>query len=157
MFIIQNHITVMKKTILSIVALLTIVLLSSCDLESSDNGKLDGFWHLATVDSLAVQTHADMRDKRIFWSFQHNLLELADRDFVHSPIFMRFELIGTDTLRVNRPRFDNREEGDPEIDYEARLYPFGVNMLDELFVIEKLTRNKMILRSNVLRLFFEKF
>ena len=147
----------MKKTILSIVAFLTLVLLSSCDLESSGNGKLDGFWHLAGIDSLAVQTHADMRGRRIFWSFQHNLLELADRDFVHSPILMRFERIGTDTLRVNQPRFDDREEGDPEIDREARLYPFGVNMLDELFVIEKLTGNKMILRSNILRLFFEKF
>ena len=25
---------------------------SSCELESSDNGKLDGFWHLESIDSL---------------------------------------------------------------------------------------------------------
>lgn len=29
-------------------------LLNSCEVDSSDNGDLDGFWHLESVDTLAT-------------------------------------------------------------------------------------------------------
>ena len=56
--------------------ILTILsLLCSCDkFHVSDNGELDGFWQLTSVDTLANGRSADMKEKMIFWAVQTDLL-----------------------------------------------------------------------------------
>ena len=34
--------------------------LVACDVETSDNGRLDGYWHLTGVDTLATSGHRDV-------------------------------------------------------------------------------------------------
>ena len=66
----------MGKTIMFLVAVFMSSCLMSCDLETSDNGKLDGFWHLERIDTLATGRALDMSGEKVFWSFQVNLLQL---------------------------------------------------------------------------------
>ena len=47
--------TIRNNKLAAIAAILTTALtLASCELETSDNGKFDGFWHLERVDTLAT-------------------------------------------------------------------------------------------------------
>lgn len=68
----------MGKTIMFLVAVFMSSCLMSCDLETSDNGKLDGFWHLERIDTLATGRALDMSGEKVFWSFQVNLLQLQE-------------------------------------------------------------------------------
>ena len=60
-------------------ALLAAVLVCSCEIEMSGNGRLDGMWHLVSVDTLSTSGVRDMSEERIYWSFQNRLLELDDK------------------------------------------------------------------------------
>ena len=53
-------------------------LLTSCDLETSSNGNLDGFWHLVKVDTLQTGGVKDTSKKLIFWAFQLNLMKTGE-------------------------------------------------------------------------------
>ena len=61
------------KKLLFLVPLAAILCLS-CELETSDNGDLDGFWQLKQVDTLQGGTK-DMRGSGVFWAVQTDLLE----------------------------------------------------------------------------------
>ena len=63
------------------------LLLTACDMESSDNGHLDGFWQMTSkTDQYAKRGAVDMRDSGITWAFQGKLLELRDVKKVHQDI-----------------------------------------------------------------------
>ena len=56
----------MKKITFLFAALL---LLTSCEIEFSNNGKLDGFWQLIAVDTLATQHTSDLKTSGRTWAF----------------------------------------------------------------------------------------
>ena len=63
--------TIRNNKLATIAAILTTALtLASCELETSDNGKFDGFWHLERVDTLATGRSLNLQQKRIFWGVQ---------------------------------------------------------------------------------------
>lgn len=128
----------------------------SCTIETSDNGDLDGYWHLEGIDTLPDGGHADLQEQRLFWSFQHHLMELVDRDRQYDEVILRFSHTD-DSLIVSEPRFNDRERGDSAITDVWRIAPYGVNNLRENFEVEKLKGGKMILKSSLLRLNFRKF
>lgn len=53
---------------------------SSCELESSDNGKLDGFWHLESIDSLENGKTVDMSKLHVFWGIEYKLIAATQYD-----------------------------------------------------------------------------
>jgi hypothetical protein len=58
------------KKIIGVLSLAVMMLtLSSCEVETSQNGDLDGFWHLEQVDTLATGGTCNFADKRVFWVF----------------------------------------------------------------------------------------
>ena len=122
-----------RKDIYTIIAAwLTAVLSASCEIETSDNGDLDGFWHLERVDTIRTGGRLDLKDEYVFWAVQKDLLNACDRH-------------GND-----------RMNGDPAVDDAGMLRPFGVNALDETFGVERLTGSKMVLSTEELRLSFTK-
>ncbi len=137
-------------------AILVICSFVSCTLDTSTNGDLDGYWHLKSVDTVATNGSTDLREKRVFWSFQHKLLQLVDRDSLLTSCLLRFEMTTT-TLRIYSPYLFNREKGDQPLEDPTLLKPFGISLIDETFLIEKLTGSKMVLLSATYRLTFEKF
>lgn len=136
-------------------AALAAITLSSCTIETSDNGDLDGFWHLTSVDTLSTGGVRDMSEELIFWSVQVNLLNTVDRQGSAGSYFFRFER-GESTLRLYSPCLDDRMSGDPEVTSPEVLQPFGVNAIDETFNVERLTNSRMTLSSDELRLSFVK-
>ena len=63
----------------------------SCELETSNNGDLDGMWHLVRVDTLSTSGVKYMEDDKIYWLFQFKLLQLEDKSGTKVSLLMRFE------------------------------------------------------------------
>ena len=49
------------------------MMIIACDIHRSDNGDLDGFWQLKSVDTLSTGGTCHMRDSMRFWTFQATL------------------------------------------------------------------------------------
>lgn len=140
----------MRKLIYVIFCLLAV----SCDIETSDNGDLDGYWQLKTVDTLSSGISADVREDGIFWAFQFDLMEawVIGEDGV----FFRFSHMG-DSLRIYDPYIDNRDSGDIALTDVSMLYPMGISSTDETFSVLKLNSSNMELQSECLHLIFRKY
>lgn len=147
------------NTILATIALTT---LASCEIETSDNGNFDGFWHLERVDTLATGGTLDLSKKRVFWGVQYKLISVYDIDKEGTfGYYLRFkqtsDQIVTHTPYKNNWHQDVENGGDHPIDDPTQLAPYGINNLEEEFVKEKLDGGQMILRSKTLRLKFKRF
>lgn len=142
----------MKKITFLFAALL---LLTSCEIEFSNNGKLDGFWQLMAVDTLATQHTSDLKTSGRTWAFQGRLLEMRDTKGGYSDLYFSFEHRG-DSLFLDSPYLSDRDADDIKITDVNIVRPYGVNGLKEGFEIESLSNNKLILRSKTLRLMLRK-
>ena len=130
---------------------------TSCELETSGNGDLDGFWHLVQVDTLQTGGVKDTSKELFFWSFQVNLLEFSDRSY-HIPIYMARFNHDNGQLKVTQPCLYNRDEGNEMVTEEnvKDISPYGLNTLEETFRVEELSGSKMTLSNGTLRLYFKK-
>ena len=152
-----------KGLLNTIIATLAIVSLASCEIETSDNGDFDGFWHLERVDTLATGGTCDLSKKRVFWGVQYKLISVRDTDKEGTfGYYLRFtqtrDKIVTKSPYKNNWHQDNGEDGgDIPVDDPTQLAPYGINNLEEEFVKEKLNGGQMILRSKTLRLKFKRF
>ncbi len=130
----------------------------SCDIHTSDNGQMDGFWQLTQTDTLSNGRSEDMRDRKIFWSVQSNLLkmeELLERDAYHT-ILYRFEQHG-DLLRVYDPIVDRRDISDSIVHDVQTVRHYGLDQLDQTLRIVYLEDSKMALETERLRMYFRKY
>ena len=133
---------------------------SSCELESSDNGKLDGFWHLESIDSLENGKTVDMSKLHVFWGIEYKLIAATQYDNNTERMFFRFEQT-SDSFKITQAFINHGHQdngGDiplTEVTNDLRYY--GINNLPEGFAKEALSGSKMILRSKTLRLKFKKF
>lgn len=141
----------MRHTILY--TALCAVLCASCHLETSDNGYLDGFWHLETVDTLATGGVRDVSQQHFYWSVQMRLMQCTDTDNAHQPVLLRF-VQTDDSLHVSDPHIFNYhlEGGDIPIDDPALLAPYGFGGLDDHFAKEQMGKGWMVLRNDKVRL-----
>lgn len=135
--------------------------LTSCDIEASGNGKLDGFWHLERVDTLATGGVTDYSDRRIFWGVQHKLISV--KDYEKESFYCRFQQTG-DSLVVNSPHLnhghqDSGEDGGdiPMTEVSDNLRNCGINQLEERFRKLRLTNEEMTLVDEKLILIFKRF
>ena len=133
------------------------LLLSACDMESSDNGDLDGFWQMTSkTDKYAKCGAVDMRDSGITWSFQGKLLELRDVNDRQKDIIMNFEHSGAQ-LRVYNPYYVERDSDDIRITDPMTLLPYGVSNVDEKYNVVELDGDEMMLESERFLLKFRKY
>lgn len=156
-----------QPTIKSLLAVLaTPLLLVSCNVETSDNGPLDGFWHLERIDTLATGGTTDYHKGYVFWGVQKDLIYIKDSS--NSSVgayYLRFNQTH-DSLHVTKIYLDHGHEDNPnheqggDIPVEAidnNLRQLGINALPEHFKKEALNANHMILSTEKLRLKFKKF
>lgn len=156
-----------QLTIKSLLATLaTTLMLASCNVETSDNGPLDGFWHLEQVDTLATGGTTDYSSGYVFWGVQKDLIYIKDSS--NSSVgayYLRFSQT-QDSLHITKIYLDHGHEDNPnheqggDIPVEAidrNLRFFGLNALPEHFKKEAINGNRMILSTEKLRLKFKKF
>ena len=147
-----------KSNILVFLLPVLALLFSSCSLETdNDAGDLEGMWHLVRIEESVTNTHTDVSNEVIFWSFQAKLLQMEDKTGQHYSYLYRFR-IDNDQLTLTSPYQFDRENGDrPLTAYEATLGLYGIKSLTPMFRIEKIDRRKMILNDGAVRLYFDKF
>ena len=147
-----------KSNILVFLLPVLALLFSSCSLETdNDADDLEGMWHLVRIEESVTNTHIDVSNEVIFWSFQAKLLQMEDKTGQHYSYLYRFR-IDNDQLTLTSPYQFDRENGDrPLTAYEATLGLYGIKSLTPMFRIEKIDRRKMILNDGAVRLYFDKF
>ena len=122
---------------------------TSCDIEHIDNGKLDGLWKLQAMDSLSNQVTVDMSWSNLSYAIQGNLFQLGR-------VYFRFDHQG-DSLILHDPYVNSFDVSETLTDISL-VTPFGINNIPrEAFYVDELSRSKMVLRSEFLRLHFEKY
>ena len=131
--------------------------LSACEIETHDNDKLDGFWHLERVDTIATGGVCDMSKEFVYWSVQSMFVEVSERSKVNNDKYF-FSFSHRDgKLSLFDARLSDRSNGDPEVEDPIILQPYGISKLNETFEVMQLTGSKMQLKSESLLLVFRKF
>ena len=148
----------MKKIFLLLIA--SLPFLMSCDLETSDNGNLDGYWHLMSVDTLATSKQCDMSKQKVFWAFQKDLLQLrgsTDSEKELQEFYLRF-LYENNTLKLSDIHLRDREKDDPQVDDSTMplIYIYGIEQKQEEFKVLILNSKEMVLQNAVIRIRFSK-
>lgn len=149
----------MGKIIRLLVMVMASTCLMSCDLETSDNGKLDGFWHLERIDTLATGGSLDVSGEKMFWSFQVRLLQLQGGS---ASFYFRFKQ-DTDSLTLFSPYTSEGHEetlgdgGNKPVTDPSLFRDYGIDDLETHYKKEALDGSRMILRSRRLRLLFRRF
>lgn len=149
----------MKKILSTACIISLLLMLGSCEIETSDNGKLDGFWQLATITTIATEEVEDVTAEGLTWGFQGRLLQLREATLemgYFTNILCRFEQTNT-TLTVSSPVYNNRDTGDPAVEDIAELRRFGISALTETFTIVELTSSRLKLKSPTLQLELRKY
>ena len=132
-----------------------ILCLSACELETSHNGKLDGWWLLTAVDTLQTGGHANVEAQQCTWAFQGQLLELRDVPGQRGDYLLSFAQHGDDLL-LSHPYLSARDSGDIAVQTPQPLHPYGIQTLSEQFLITAINRQRMVLTSASLRLYLRK-
>ena len=135
------------------------IMLVSCELETSGNGSLDGYWQMTQVDTLASGGVADTRESFIYWGVQGKLLQIrySENDvYLGEGLLFRFEN-NNSSLTLYSPFVHHLYETDEPVDDAEILKPFGIYRLEERFSIEQLDEKYMVLNNNILRLHFRRY
>ena len=148
----------MNYKIFTIIGIVATCFFTAC--ERSDNGDLDGMWHITRVDSIGNGASANIRKDLKFWSFQDKLLQFYNyhQDSWKTVLMARFEH-SDGMLIISSPFIYDRMNGDIPLSDDSLfvLYPHGVNSVPDTFIVEQLNRKKMQLADDVVRLYFEKY
>lgn len=136
--------------IISVISLMT-----ACHMESSENGHLDGFWHLVRVDTLSTGGTSDLHQDYFFWAFQFQLLSVRNTQKSPEEYFLRFQRQG-DELVLSDPFQYVLQGKDAPVENIDLLRPFGINDQEERFHIVHLSSRRMTLQNNFLVLTMQK-
>ena len=135
------------------------MLLVSCELETSGNKQLDGYWQMSQVDTLATGGITDTREALIYWGIQGKLLQIRFSEngkYLGEGLLFRFERAPY-TLNLSSPIRHHLYDTDEPIEDVEVLKPYGIYQLEEVFSIIELNDKSMVLDNGVLRLHFRKY
>lgn len=145
----------MKKLYIYIIGV--VLLMAGCDVESSSNGDLDGFWQMtARSDKYTDVGARDMRESGLTWSFQGKLLELRDVNDRQKDIVMSFEHVGNQ-LRLYNPYLVERDSEDIIVSDLEVLLPYGISQTDGKYDVVELSGDRMVLENERFLLKFRKY
>lgn len=128
--------------------------MTSCEIEMSDNGNLDGLWQMTEMQETGKEA-IDMRETGTIWGFQFRLLELRSKSNQYG-FLCRFEH-KDGHLKVYEPYIQKHDESDNPVTDATILNPFGLYTTSEDFQIEALTSSCLTIKSDKVRLKFRKY
>lgn len=154
----------MKRNIfLSILFILAVFGLASCETDTIDgDGDVEGFWHLERIEALAADStgtmstieNKDLTNELIFWSFQHKLLELSDKNGLHQNILCRFTA-DNGHLTIGETYFPSYGQ-DSLVNDVNLLIPYGITKVNQTFTYN-VKGGKMTLTGDNVRLHLKRF
>lgn len=136
--------------------LLSCLFITSCEIEMTDNGKLDGNWQLRQIDTLATNGTCDMSYSSIYWGMENNLLQVRDIDNNNLRILFRFNHQGDSLFIFDPYHVITKDELEP-VESDSLLLPLGISQTEEHFLIEQLSNGNLTLKSPIYRLRFRKY
>lgn len=142
----------MKKTIFDTLFILlsaTSLLFASCELESSGNGNMDGYWRLSAIDTLQTDGSKDMTQSGQFWAVQGSFFQIGNTIMRH-----RRE---SDSLFLYDMRIHDRELGDTLITDTEHLSHIGIHTLTPTFKVLRLSSSDMVLSNKTYKYRLTKF
>lgn len=147
------------KKIFSMIAALMV--LTACELHTSDNGDLDGFWQLTQMDTLSTNRSGDVRSMKIFWAVQGDMLEMRDLhtydvEEQHEMLNFRFRL-EQGRLYLTEPIANDRDISDSIVTSTATVAFYGLSRTDEVLDVVQLSAEKMTLQTELYRMYFRKY
>lgn len=144
-----------KNIKLTLWSFIVMLCFSACTLESDSKaaGDLAGMWHCVYIEKGAASV--GLKDQKVYWSFQGNLLLLEDKAGNHSRILYHFTKNGN-TLELKEPYRYDRENGDELLTTPSLLSFYGIDTLAITFTIQQ-SENTMALVSNNVTLHFKRF
>jgi len=154
--IIHNKLSDITKRMLAAAVIACAGIFASCTLEMSNNGKLDGMWHITQIDTIATGGSLDMSEVRRFWNIDTHLLEMRDYEGVITPLVMHFSHSDDKLIAYDVYIFD-RANGDPVVDDTTICYPYGMTQIPDTFNVEQLKSYRMTLSNKKYRIRFEKY
>ena len=144
------------KRIIGIGIFTLCVLLNACEIHEYDNGDLQGFWHLESIDTLHSGGKNDLSQKRLYWTFESKLLELQDKDHHATDLFFLQEHDG-DSLFLSKPFTTDNLHDDSYVTDSTVFLPYGITTSQEHFSIVSCHDDRLILRSSSLQLNLRKW
>jgi hypothetical protein len=144
------------KKIIGIGIFTLCVLLNACEIHEYDNGDLQGFWHLESIDTLHSGGKNDLSQKRLYWTFESKLLELQDKDHHATDLFFLQEHDG-DSLYLSKPFTTDNLHDDSYVTDSTVFLPYGITTSQEHFSIVSCHDDRLILRSSSLQLNLRKW
>lgn len=144
-----------KNIKLTLWSFIVMLCFSACTLENDSKaaGDLAGMWKCVYIEKGAQSV--ELKDKKVFWSFQGRLLLLEDKTGAHSWILYHFNKKGN-TLELREPYRYDRENGDELLTTPSLLSFYGIDTLAITFTIQQ-SENTMALVSNNVTLHFKRF
>jgi len=146
----------LRKILYMAVAIASLASLASCDIDSSPNGKLDGYWKMASIDSIESGNILNLDNELYFWAFQNKLLQLVDRGHKNATFLLRFEKSGK-TLTVTDPYRHKSQLEDVPVEDPSTMKAYGIKHAEEDFTIKKLSNSTLILENEEIRINFKRY
>ncbi len=144
--------------ILTIGAVMASQMLTGCTIENIDNGDLDGFWHMESIDTIETGGRLDLSDEVLFWAFQAKLMHTQGSS---NEFYFRFNHSGDSLMLydayLDHGHQDKEDGGDIVVEDPTLLKPYGIQTLTDTFTVEALSSSKMILSTAAHRIRFTKF
>ena len=136
------------KRLLYIIPLTCIIFgFSSCELETSDNGDLDGNWQLLSIDTLKTNGINNVKDKQIFYAVQFHLVNIYARnvnnEYITPESFFHFSQT-CDSLILYPDDITQNDTYAHKDSFLTGLRPLGINSVEEHFKIETLNSRSII-------------
>lgn len=140
------------KKIRYVLIVFLIGVFASCEVHTSNNGDLDGYWQMVQMDSVVSGKVTNMKGSGIFYAVYVHLLQVQGAG---TQVSFRFKHSG-DSLELYSPYADYGQNDQPVEDVSV-IRPYGINHLHEVFHVDALSSSKMILSTQEVRLYFRKY
>lgn len=132
-----------------------ICMLSSCTIEGSDNGELDGYWHLVETENITTNEKTDLSKEKIYYSIQGDIIMFTDLNYKSAPLVSTFKKNGS-IIALSSLCLNDREKGDPKVEDISIAYVYGITEPLQKFTIEHNSSSSLTLSNGKLLLRFKK-
>lgn len=147
-----------KKAFIALSVFAMILAMTACSFETDTvdgDGDMEGMWHLESIvkSTTAGDSTNDLSNSRIFWSFQHDLMQVKDYDSGDS-YFGRFT-ISDGTLSLH-DFYDNQRAHDDTITDVSKLIPLGITSLTPVYNYS-ISGSRLTLKNDSTTMKFKRF